>query len=430
MGRFAHFSDCHLGAWRDEKLKEMNLISFVKAVDCCLAEKVDFIIISGDLFDTTLPDLAVVQRAVEKIREAKDKGITIYLTYGSHDFAPNSISIVDVLNTAGLFKKAVEAEVTDEKIKLKFLVDHRTGAKIAGLSGRRLGLEKKYFEMLDSKNLESEEGFKIFVFHNAIIELRTPTASYSEGVPISSFPKGFDYYAGGHVHETLKHEVKEYGLVTFPGCLFGSSFTDLELTAKGEKRGIFIVDFEDKITNSRFLELKVDEVFFEELNANKKTASQIGNALSSIAAKADVKGKIALLKVNGELSGGKPADVNFTKIRQTLLDRGAIVANINHFNFSTEEKLSFGQVVGKSRQEIEARVFFDFVSSFKLDPTLDSALKTKLEKALRSDGGIKLATDFLNSLKLEKQEGESKRDFEERIIKNAMHLLGLQEDSS
>ena len=323
----------------------------------------------------------------------------------------------------------MEAEVTDEKIKLKFIVDHRTRAKIAGLSGRRLGLEKKYFEMLDSKNLESEEGFKIFVFHNAIIELRTPTASYSEGVPISSFPKGFDYYAGGHIHETLKHEVKEYGLVTFPGCLFGSSFTDLELTAKGEKRGIFIVDFEDKITNVRFIELKVDEVFFEELNANKKTASQIGDALSSIAAKADVKGKIALLKVDGELSGGKPADVNFTKIRQALLDRGAIVANINHFNLSTEEKQSVGQVVGKSRQEIEARVFFDFVSSFKLDPTLDSALKTKLEQALRSEGGIKLATDFLNSLKLEKQEGESKRDFEARIIKNAIHLLGLQEDS-
>ncbi len=430
MSRFAHFGDCHLGAWRDAKLKELNLNAFAKAVDCCLAENVDFIIISGDLFDTTLPDLAIVQKAVEKLRDVRDKGIAIYLTYGSHDFAPNSISIIDVLNTAGLFRKAVEAEVADEKIKLKFLVDPRTGAKIAGLSGRRLGLEKKYFEMLDSKSLESEEGFKIFVFHNAIIEMRTPTATYSEGVPISNFPKGFDYYAGGHVHETLKNEVKGYGLVTFPGCLFGSSFTDLELTAKGEKRGLFIVDFEDKITNVKFLETEVGDVFFEEVNANKRTASQISDALSSTAEKADVKGKIALLKVHGELLSGKPADINFTKIRQTLLDRGAIVANINHFSLSTEEKQSVGHVVGKSRQEIEAKVFFDSVSSFKLDPAIEGALKIKLEKALRSEGGIKLASDLLNSLKLEKQEGESKRDFEERIIKNAVHLLDLQESSS
>ncbi len=427
MGRFAHFGDCHLGAWRDPKLKELNLSAFVKAVDCCLAEKVDFIIISGDLFDTTLPDLAIVQRAVEKIREVKDKGIAVYLTYGSHDFSPNSISIIDVLNTAGLFKKAVEAEVADEKIRLRFLVDPRTEAKITGLSGRRLGLEKKYFEMLDSKNLESEKGFKIFVFHNAIVELRTPTATYPEGVPISNFPKGFDYYAGGHVHETLKHEVKDYGMVMFPGCLFGASFTDLELTAKGEKRGIFIVDFDDKIKNVKFIEVNVGAVFLKEIDANKKTAKQIDEVISRTVLEADVKGKIALVKVDGELLSGKPADINFNKIRQALLDRGAIVANINHYNLTTEEKQNIGQIVGKSRQEIEAKVFFDSVSSFKLDPTIDGALKVKLEKALRSEGGIKLATNLISSLKLEKQEGESKRDFEERVIKNAMHLLGIEE---
>lgn len=426
MGRFAHFADCHLGAWRDQKLKEMNLSAFIKALDGCVSEKVDFIIISGDLFDTTLPDLAIVQKAVEKIREVKDKGTPIYLTYGSHDFAPNSISIIDILNSTGLFKKVVEAEVSDEKIRLRFVTDSRTGAKIVGLSGRRLGLEKKYFEMLDSGCLESEAGFKIFVFHNAIVELRTPTASYSEGVPISSFPKGFDYYAGGHVHENLKHEVKDYGLVAFPGCLFGATFADLEVTAKGQKRGFFIVDFEDKIENVRFVEVKVSDVFFEEVNADKKTAKQIAETLSKIAAGADVKGKIALLKVDGELLSGKPSDINFTEIRQTLYNREAIVASINHYNLSTEEKQNPGQVSGKSRQEIEVKVFSDMVNSFKIDPTLKGALKAKLEKVLTSKAGIEFANNLLNSLKLEKQEGETKRDFEERVLKNTLHLLDLE----
>ena len=426
MGRFAHFGDCHLGAWRDQKLKEINLNAFIKTLDGCVSEKVDFIIISGDLFDTTLPDLAIVQRTVEKIKEVKDKGIPIYQTYGSHDFAPNSISIIDILNSTGLFKKVVEAEVTDEKIQLRFVTDSRTGAKIAGLSGRRLGLEKKYFEMLDSENLEREAGFKIFVFHNAIIELRTPTASYSEGVPISSFPKGFDYYAGGHVHEKLKHEVKEYGLVTFPGCLFGATFTDLELTAKGEKRGFFIVDFEDKIENVRFVEVKVSDIFFEEVNANKKTAKQIAESLSKIAVETDVKGKIALLKVDGELLSGKPSDINFAEIRQTLYDREAIVASVNHYSLSTEEKMNLGQVSGKSRQEIEAKIFSDMVNSFKIDPTLKGTLKAKLEKVLTSKAGIEFANNLLNSLKLEKQEGETKRDFEQRVLKNTLHLLDLE----
>jgi len=426
MGRFAHLGDCHLGAWRDQKLKEINLSAFIQALDDCVSEKVDFIIISGDLFDTTLPDLAIVQKAVEKIREVKDKGIPTYLTYGSHDFAPNSISIIDILNSTGLFKKVVEAEVTKDKIQLRFVTDSRTGAKIAGLSGRRLGLEKKYFEMLESESLESEPGFKIFVFHNAIIELRTPTASYPEGVPISNFPKGFDYYAGGHVHESLKHEVKDYGLFAYPGCLFGATFTDLELTAKGQKRGFFIVDFEDKIKNVRFVEVKVCNVFFEEVNANKKTANQIALTLSRIAAEADVKGKIALLRIDGELLSGKPSDINFTEIRQTLYDRGAIVASINHYSLSTEEKMNLGQVSGKSRQEIETKIFTDMVNSFKIDPTLESSLKTKLEKALTQNAGVEFANNLLNSLKLEKQEGETKRDFEQRVLKNTLHFLNLE----
>ena len=52
------------------------------------------------------------------------------------------------------------------------------------------------------------------------------------------------------------------------------------------------------------------------------------------------------------------------------------------------------------------------VNSFKIDPTLKGTLKAKLEKVLTSKAGIEFANNLLNSLKLEKQEGETKRDFE------------------
>ncbi len=426
MGRFAHFGDCHLGAWRDQKLKEFNLTAFLKTLDGCVEEKVDFIIISGDLFDTTLPDLTLVKKAVEKIKEVKDKGIPIYLTYGSHDFAPNSTSIIDILNSSGLFKKIVEAEIENEKIKLKFTTDPQTKAKITGLSGRRLGLEKKYYTMLDSKKLESEKGFKIFAFHNAIIELRSPTASYPEGVPISSFPKGFDYYAGGHVHENLKHVMKEYGLIAYPGCLFGATFTDLEISAKGEKRGFFIIDFEDKINHVKFVEVKVVDVVFQQVNATKKTARQVEETLEEITNTSDFEGKIALLKIDGELLSGKPSDINFSSIKQTLYNRGAVVASISHYNLSTEEKNTPGQIKGENRQDIENKILSDIINSFKIDPTIKGPLRQKLEKALTSETGIKLSQNLLNSLKLEKQEGENKKDFEERVLKNTLYLLSLE----
>lgn len=427
MGKFAHLGDFHLGAWRDQRLSEMNFGAFAKALDKCVEENVDFVIVAGDLFDTTLPELSLVNRAVEKIMAVKAKGIAFYLTYGSHDFAPNATSMIDILNSSGLFKKVVEAEVIDEKIKLSFVTDPRTGAKITGLSGRRLGLEKKYFEMLDSKNLENEKGFKIFVFHSAIMELRPSAVSYPDGVPISCYPKGFDYYAGGHVHESVKNQVKDYGLVAFPGCLFGATFTDLEVTAKGEKRGFFIVDFDDEITDIRFIEVKISDIFFLDVNANKRTAKQVSETLLKIASEADVKGKIALLKVYGELLTGKPSDINLNEVKQTLYGRDAVVANISHYGLSTEEKMDVNSVKGDSRQEIEEKVFAEMVNSFKIDPTLKGHLKQKLQEKLSSKAGIDLANNLLQSLKIEKNEGENKRDFEERVLKNTLHLLCLED---
>ncbi|MCW4031145.1 MAG: DNA repair exonuclease [Candidatus Bathyarchaeota archaeon] len=424
--RFAHLADCHIGAWRDKKLKELNLQAFITALDCCVDKKVDFIIISGDLFDTTLPDLSIVKKAVDKIKEVNNQGIPFYITYGSHDFAPNAVSIIDILTSSGLLTKIVNAEINDEKVHLSFLEDPKTGAKVAGLSGRRLGLEKKYYTMLETETLEQEKGFKIFAFHNSIMELRSPAANYPEGVPLSSFPKGFDYYAGGHVHEKIEKELPDYGLITYPGTLFGSTFTDLEHTGKGYRRGFYVIDFEDKIDDIKFIDVCLNEVFFKQINADKKTAKQVEELLRNTANEAKVKDKIALLKVVGKLSLGRPSEVNFNSIKQILIEKQALYSNINRYSLSTEEKLEL-KIKGENRQEIETNLLHDVIGTFKIDPALHEKVKSRIEKKLTAQNGVNLAKNLLRSLCIEKNEGEKKRDFEKRVLQYTLPLLGLGE---
>ncbi len=69
--KFAHLADCHIGAWRDQRIRDINIKSFENAIDQIIEEKLDFIIISGDLFHVNIPDLESVHRVVEKIQEAK-----------------------------------------------------------------------------------------------------------------------------------------------------------------------------------------------------------------------------------------------------------------------------------------------------------------------------------------------------------------------
>ena len=123
MPKFAHMSDIHIGAFRQPELKGLLLDAFEAAVDRCIEEKVVFIVMAGDIFDSNIPDLSSVRRAARKMKEAADAGIRFYVIYGSHDFSPNYSSIVDVLDGAGLFTKVEAKSRVGEKTILSFVQD-------------------------------------------------------------------------------------------------------------------------------------------------------------------------------------------------------------------------------------------------------------------------------------------------------------------
>ncbi|MGZ7068822.1 MAG: DNA repair exonuclease, partial [Methanobacterium sp.] len=207
MYKFAHIADCHLGAQKYSELKELEIIAFKMCLDICMEEEVDFIIIAGDLFHSNLPDMGMVKQAVGKLKEVAEKGIPVYINYGSHDFSPNETSIIDVITESGLLKNLFRGDVIDdageEKLKLEFTTDKKTNAKLTGISGRKSGMDDIYYQMLDKKSLEDEDGFKIFVFHTAIKNLLPDFLSKMDGIDIKKFPKNFDYYAGGHIHKRI-----------------------------------------------------------------------------------------------------------------------------------------------------------------------------------------------------------------------------------
>ena len=128
--KFAHLADCHIGSWRDPKLKDISTIAFQKAIDKCMEENVDFILISGDLFNTSLPRIDNLKKVVSILKQLKDKNIPVYIIPGSHDYSPSGKTMLDVLEQAGLFVNVVKGEEIDGKLKLSFTIDQKTGAKI------------------------------------------------------------------------------------------------------------------------------------------------------------------------------------------------------------------------------------------------------------------------------------------------------------
>jgi len=373
-------------------------------------------LIAGDLFHANLPDMHVVNEAVKKMKEVRDAGVPIYVIYGSHDYSPNGTSIIDILDSTGLIKKIVRGEDVDGKLRLGVFTDPKTGAKLVGISGRKAGLERNYFEMLDRECLEKEEGFKVFAFHSAISELKPEFLAQMESIPVSLLPKGFDYYASGHVHRRSESGFAGYERVVFPGALFGGYSRDLEDSAKGEKRGFYLVSFDDKVEEVKFMEVSVCDFEYFEYDVSDKNSVQAKKDLLDKLSKIEAENKVAVVKIKGELSGGKTSDISSSEIRDLLKENGALDVIINRYGLTSKDYASV-RAMGEDVPAIENRLLRENIG----------AVKVSIEE-LKADRGAKLAQDLLKVLRQEQKLNETKKDYVERIQKHALNTLGLGDE--
>ncbi len=402
--KFAHFSDVHIGGWKEDKLNIMSTESFRLGIDRCIEEKVAFVIISGDLFDTALPNIDLIKEVSLILRKLKDSEIECYIIPGSHDFSPSGKTMLDVFENSGLVINVMKAERGKDTLKLNFTID-KTGVKLAGLYGKAKGLEKLDYEILDKSNLEHEEGFKIFLFHHIINEYKPKLMEMVEGIDLDKFPKGFDYYAGGHPHVIFDSNPEKYGLITYPGATFPNNFMELEKFGGG---GFYIVEVNNnKISDLRYEFIEPKKVEKINIKIDKKTSSEAQDFILEKVSKIDVKDKIVTLRVKGSLSSGKVSDINFNEIFDRLEDAYIVLKNTN--------KLQNKEVEG-----------------LEIDPTdIDKVEDKLIEEFSNQDSNLKFTKESLSNLKEvlaeEKLGGEKNYDFEKRLEKNLIKSLNLGE---
>ena len=416
--KFAHLSDVHLGFQKQESLQRIEQQVFEKILDECISRKVDFILIPGDLFHVNIPEMRVQKFAFAKFRAVHDAGIPIYVVYGSHDFSPVSNSVIDLLAEVGYITKVTDATShEDGQISLKCLIDPKTGAKITGLSGLKVGKDREWYEKLDRESLEAEQGFKIFLFHGGISDMKTDSGMDGDQMPLSLLPQGFSYYAGGHMHKFNHQSFEGYSNVVYPGTPFAGYHADLEDNANGQKRGFVLVEFGDTVKSVDFIEIENTEYEVIEVDANNRKAESVNQELAEKTGDIDVQNKIVIIKIQGELMAGKTADVDVSIVRDNLNNKDALVVNVSK-NQLTSKEYSITEAKGSNKEEIETNVFSENIGQLKFD-----------YPELLNESGIKLATKLLQELGQPKLENEKNNEYVPRIRDSALALLGLNDDS-
>ena len=91
MLRLLHTADVHLGARhadlgdRAATQRERQFAAFVATIDLALGEKVDLVLIAGDLFDSNVQPKRSVERAASQLQRLVDARIRLVIAPGTHD---------------------------------------------------------------------------------------------------------------------------------------------------------------------------------------------------------------------------------------------------------------------------------------------------------------------------------------------------------
>jgi len=389
-------------------MRELSILAFEKACSICIDKKVDFVLICGDLFNTPLPDIELLERTIRSLQKLRQNSIEVYLIAGSHDFSASNKTFLRILSGIGLINNATRLAGSDsEKIRLDFLLDEKTGAKITGLLGKRNALDSELYQSLDRSLLEKEGGFRIFMFHNAVSELLPKRFSKISGMPLSLFPRGFDYYAGGHVHYVDEKDMEGYGLFVYPGPLFPSGFDELKTLVSG---GFFIANVDEKDSGGSPVSLERVKIMLKnvrcfDFDCNGKNPEEINAEVFSAIEGEEFFDTIVLMSFYGKISGSLKG-IEFSSFSKTAEKKSAFFVMRSTSKLeSSEFKEMF--VENRTPEEIEKDI---------IDSNLGKLFDDKEKERI-------FIKSLISVLSLDKSELEKEKQFQERLSQNLKSLL-------
>jgi exonuclease SbcD len=384
MVRFAHISDVHLGGWKQQQLQDLNFQSFQKTIDICIERKLDFVLIAGDLFDSAYPPIEILKETFAQFKRLKEAKLPCFIIAGSHDYSISGKTFLDVLEKAGFCKNVMNIEESEDKIILNPTLYQ--GVAIYGYPGKKSGLE---IQDLRKIKLNDAPGmFKILMLHTTIDKAKGTLPI--DAIECELLPKA-DYYALGHLHIDF-----QYQNFVYPGPIFPNNFQELEDLQNGS---FYIVDT-DRENSLERIELKIRETIL--VDVELRTALNATEHIISEIEKKDVEDKIILLRLRGELESGNNSDIKFPQIEEAAKRKKAYFMLKNTHELKTKEVEMEFEV--KNIDNIEEETITLYSEQNPVDFN-------------------KFIPQLMNSLSIDKQEGEKLESFTNRLMEESRKIL-------
>ncbi len=405
--KFIHIADVHLDAWREKELKRLNFLAFKRVVDEAISREVDFLLMSGDILHVSMPSIDAIRFLTRELNKLKKHNIEVFAIPGSHDLNSAESSFLYVLEDADLLKITSNMKIENDSLVLLPTI-YKDDVVIYGMLGRAGSLEKEYYKRIkDLKDWEQhKDKFKIFQMHIGVNEIMPKEMQIPQNIPLNILPKGFDYYASGHIHKTIIKEVRtlnKRGYICYPGPVYTDNFQELQ-EMRGRSNYLYveaIFDGKEWKTSIHHKTFVLRDVIYEEINVNGLTPKQVEEKTLNMINNNNVDDKIVLVKYVGSVDG-LISNIDFKKLKEEITKKGAYIVKINTSHLSSKFDDSSIFIENRSDiKEIETKFLNEIIESAKDKYSFDVERVTTL---------------LFNNLSEIKEENETSSTYESRVV--------------
>jgi len=273
---FLHAADLHLGAplqslgsrlgpeVRAEALA-LAVRAFDNLVAVAIAEQVSFVVLAGDVYDTSDRDPAARRRVLLGLRRLVDAGIRVFIAHGNHD----------PLTSAGLSGELpgnVTVFPTDAVATAEVTLPNGVTVTVAGISYEQVDEQRRLVGAFSEVSGSSVVG----VLHTNVGGVGAH-GNYAPSSVAELEASPVHYWALGHIHARSVNQTDK-GWWAYPGNLQGRSTKATECGAKG----VLLVDVgaDGQFAEPRFV--ACDGLRFERVEVDLSSVTDITHVADGV----------------------------------------------------------------------------------------------------------------------------------------------------
>lgn len=242
--KFIHAADLHLDSpfkgmemnvaqsvW--ERMKQSTFESFERIVDKAIQERVDFVLLAGDLYDAETRSLRAQVFVREQMKRLSQYDIPVFIIHGNHDHLGGSWAAIEFPENVHVF--------TEPYVEEKSF--YKNGELVASIYGFSYLQQAVTDNMTAQYTKMSDAPFHIGMLHGSV----EGDAEHNRYAPFQIRElkeKQFDYWALGHIHK--REILAEEPYIIYPGNIQGRHRKET-----GEK-GAYLIELTKQGTHCSF----------------------------------------------------------------------------------------------------------------------------------------------------------------------------------